>query len=64
MINCTGCREEGVKFSHCSECEIRKCVRSKGFNTCGDCIELENCAIVGNILQFVPDALTNLRSIN
>jgi hypothetical protein len=64
MINCTGCREEGVKFSHCSECEIRKCSRSKGFKTCGDCSELENCAIVGNILQFVPDALTNLRSIN
>jgi hypothetical protein len=64
MINCTGCREEGVKFSHCSECEIRKCARSKGFNTCGDCSELEQCATIGNILQFVPDALTNLRSIN
>lgn len=64
MINCTGCREEGVKFSHCAECEIRNCAGNKGFKTCGDCSELENCAIVGNILQFVPDALTNLKSLN
>ena len=64
MINCTGCREEGAKFSHCGECEIRICAKSKGFKTCGDCSELENCLIVGNILQFVPDAITNLRAIN
>ncbi len=64
MINCTGCREEGAKFSHCSMCEIRKCVNAKGYNTCGDCIELETCSIVGGILKAVPDALANLRSLN
>lgn len=64
MINCTGCREEGPKFSHCSMCEIRKCVNAKGYNTCGDCDELETCSIVGGILKAVPDALTNLRSLN
>ena len=64
MINCTGCREEGVKFSHCAECEIRNCAGSKGFQTCAECSELEQCTIIGNILQFVPDALTNLKSLN
>jgi formate dehydrogenase maturation protein FdhE len=64
MINCTGCREEGLKFSHCSMCEIRKCVNAKGYNTCGNCSELETCSIVGGILKAVPDALANLRSLN
>jgi len=64
MINCTGCREEGAKFAHCAECEIRNCVQEKGFNTCGDCKELENCPKVGNILKYVPEALANLKSLN
>ena len=63
-INCTGCRMEGGKFTHCeSTCEIRKCVRSKGFATCADCTELEVCTIVGPILAGVPDARENLRSL-
>jgi len=64
MINCTGCREPGVKFAHCNDCEIRNCVKSKGFETCGDCDELESCLIVKNILQYVPEALSNLKSLN
>jgi len=64
MINCTGCREPGVKFSHCAECEIRICAKGKGFQSCGECSELDQCTTIGNILQFVPDALTNLKSLN
>jgi len=64
MINCTGCREEGVKFSHCAACEIRNCAGGKGFNSCAECSELDQCTTIGNILQFVPDALTNLKSLN
>ncbi len=63
-INCTGCREEGIKFSHCGMCEIRKCVQAKGYNTCGDCSELETCSIVAGVLKAVPDALSNLKSLN
>jgi hypothetical protein len=63
-INCTGCREEGAKFSHCLECEIRNCVRAKGFDTCGDCSELESCSIVSAIHRYVPEALTNLKELN
>jgi len=64
MINCTGCREEGVKFSHCSMCEIRNCVKAKGFETCGDCQELGTCTIVGNIHKYLPQALANLQGLN
>ena len=64
MINCTGCREAGVKFGHCEECEIRNCVKSKGFQTCADCDQTESCMILGNILKYVPEALQNLKSLN
>ena len=64
MINCTGCREAGVKFAHCSECEIRNCVKSKGFETCADCDKMENCVLLKNIHQYVPEAFANLKSLN
>lgn len=63
MINCTGCREEGVKFSHCYECEIRKCVAEKGFSTCGECPEMETCGIVAGVHKYVPEAIDNLKSL-
>jgi hypothetical protein len=64
MINCTGCREAGAKFTHCSQCEIRNCVKSKGFETCADCDKMEGCALLKNIHQYVPEAFQNLRSLN
>ena len=59
-INCMGCRTDGIKFGFCNECEIRKCVYGKGFNTCGNCTELDTCQIVGFVLQNVPGAKENL----
>lgn len=59
-INCTGCRTEGSKFSHCDVCEIRACATDKGFGTCGECAELDTCQVVGMILQHVPSAKENL----
>lgn len=64
MINCTGCREAGVKFSHCIVCEIRNCARSRGYNTCGDCKEMETCALISGIHKFVPEAIQNLKNLN
>ena len=62
-INCMGCRADGVKFAYCSDyCEIRKCVYEKGFMTCGDCKELDQCQIVGAVLQHAPGAKENLLS--
>ncbi len=64
MINCTGCTEPGVKIGHCEECQIRNCVLSKGFKTCAQCDEMESCELLKNILQYAPEALENLRSLN
>lgn len=64
MINCTGCREAGVKFNHCERCEIRNCATVKGFKTCAECEKLESCAIIKNVHQYVPEALQNLKSLN
>ena len=59
-INCVGCRVDGVKIAHCNDCEIRTCAVAKGFQTCGDCKELETCQKVSFVLQNVPGAKENL----
>jgi hypothetical protein len=64
MINCTGCREEGVKLGHWSMCQIRVCASSKGFNTCGDCPDMETCGLISPIHSFSPEAKTNLLNMN
>jgi hypothetical protein len=61
-INCMGCRVEGTKFDYCNVCQIRTCVADKGFNTCGDCEELDTCEIVGAVLQHMPEIKENLKS--
>lgn len=38
MINCLGCKSDGVKCGYCDMCEIRKCAVSKGID-CKDCKE-------------------------
>lgn len=62
MINCTGCRTDGAKTFFCSNmCQVRKCVQSKGFETCGQCAELANCQTVAQIHKHNKDALNNLK---
>jgi len=63
-INCTGCRMEGVKFSHCESCKIRICVNDKGFGTCGDCSEMGTCEIVAMVHKHMPEAIENLKGLN
>ena len=61
-INCNGCRTSGAKFAYCSDyCEIRRCVHQKGFNTCGNCDELDNCKIVSPIFEHAPCAKDRLK---
>ena len=63
MINCTGCRIDGIKSLYCdSLCPIRQCALSKGCETCGSCNELETCEKVGMIIGSNPDALGNLKA--
>ena len=64
ITDCDGCRAKGRLFSGCKDCEIRKCAVSKNFKTCADCDKMETCATLGNLVQYVPEALANLKSLN
>lgn len=60
-INCMGCRTEGVKFAFCqSMCQIRKCVGTKGFETCGQCPDIMSCDLIKPLLEQYPVVKRNL----
>ncbi|MBQ3427323.1 MAG: DUF3795 domain-containing protein [Clostridia bacterium] len=61
MINCVGCRTDGVKTLYCeSLCPIRQCAKDK-YETCGDCSEAALCEKVKMITDNNPDARHNLK---
>ena len=61
QLNCEGCRADGVKTIFCSSlCEIRKCVLSRGYETCGECAEKEMCVKLDPIRQADSKAMENL----
>jgi hypothetical protein len=64
MINCMGCRVDGAKTPYCdSMCEIRKCASAKGYTTCADCGDVENCKTVDMVLENSSDARENLKGM-
>ena len=63
MINCVGCRIDGVKTPYCeSLCPIRQCAVGKGVETCGDCAEMKSCEKLGAITEHNSDALKRLKT--
>lgn len=61
MINCMGCRVDGVKTPYCeSMCGIRQCVIKKSVATCGNCAEMDACEMLGFVLSNSADAKKNL----
>ena len=61
MINCEGCRVDGVKTPFCDAlCPIRQCALGKGFATCGDCLDRETCDNVGAVHKSDPEAKKRL----
>lgn len=62
MINCVGCRVDGVKTPFCnSMCPIRKCVVDKNIEHCGKCAELDKCKDICMITSNNADAVKNLK---
>lgn len=60
-INCMGCRVEGVKYPFCDGlCQIRQCVASHGFKTCGDCSDFESCPKISPLFDLHPEVKSNL----
>ena len=63
MINCVGCRINGVKTPYCeSLCPIRQCALGRGVETCGECSEMESCEKLGAITEHNSDALNRLKT--
>jgi len=61
MINCQGCRAEGVKTPFCDKlCEIRQCALAKQYDTCGNCNDLLGCSKVSMIIGNNPEAKERL----
>lgn len=62
VINCSGCRTEGIKTYFCDNlCEIRRCAQSKGLETCGECAVMEVCKTVAEIHRNNEAAKKNLK---
>ena len=61
MINCAGCRVDGVKTPYCdSLCPIRQCALERQIETCGDCSGMPTCEKVGMIIGNNVAARRNL----
>lgn len=64
MINCTGCRTEGVKTPFCDKlCPVHNCVREKSLDTCADCGQMDGCPTLGQIAGNSPFVLENLKQL-
>ena len=62
MINCVGCRINGVKTPYCeSLCPIRQCALERKEESCGTCADVRTCEKVGMIIGSNEDALANLK---
>ena len=63
QIVCHGCKSDGQEqFFHCSQCGIRSCARSKGFDTCAPCEDYA-CDQLAFVIDNVPEAKTALEKL-
>lgn len=65
-VVCDGCQSEGPRlFSHCTVCDVRACAHGKGYATCAECGEYNECKTINGVFGFCPEAkstLDNLRA--
>ncbi len=62
-INCTGCKGDGIKFSHCENgCEIRKCAMPKKIKNCTQCSEYV-CSKLKEMFKIAPELEGNLKKL-
>ena len=62
MINCLGCRMDGVKTPYCEAmCPIRQCALRKQVETCASCAEMATCSKLAPILSHSDEARSNLK---
>ena len=63
MINCVGCKEDGIKFHFCeSLCPIRICAKLKMVDNCGSCNDFNTCEKIKMVISNNEEALNNLKN--
>lgn len=61
MINCMGCKSDGVKTPFCdSMCDIRICAIERNCSSCGRCEKLDACSHIRMIIENNPEACNRL----
>jgi hypothetical protein len=61
-INCMGCRSAGPHYFFCNEmCKIKPCVTAKGYDSCGECPEVDFCKILAEEIGDNEEARKNLK---
>ena len=60
MINCTGCKSDGIKIGFCSFCEVRKCATEKNIEGCKVCAEIKTCKKIATYVELFPSMKANL----
>lgn len=64
MINCEGCKTQGIKTYFCERlCEIRRCAVARGMRSCGHCEKVNGCKTVEMITKYSQEAADNLKRI-
>jgi len=62
MINCDGCKVDGLKTYYCGElCQIRKCAMEKALESCGKCPSMNSCSHLEPVLSSDSEAVNNLK---
>lgn len=62
VTDCDGCKTEERLFSGSQKCEIRKCARDKGIESCAHCSEYP-CEKLKKFFATEPDAKARLDMI-
>ena len=65
MINCEGCKIDGVKTPFCDKlCPIRQCALSEKVDSCGTCNGFNDCKKIKMIIDNNKEALARLKKKN
>ena len=63
-VVCDGCRPAGPRlFLHCAECPVRGCAYGKGYVTCAECDEYNQCKTINGFFGVCPEAKPTLDSL-
>lgn len=61
MINCVGCRVDGVKTPYCNKlCPIKNCATSNNVSICRSCTKLSDCQTIRMITDNNEIAKKNI----